>query len=291
MRKNPDLFKGNKPVKIKVMTKDAEGKSVVKVTVKAQPHLPEKSILKSIDMTPKPTVSQVVAKKTIPISVSPSAISSPAVVQAVQNTSITSFADGSISLRNTPKVKYTGKRGRPPIIKPGERDPHAKERQQIENNLKTSSFTKIVVQGDKSTEESFAAFDQISDKLVAITEVGGAPIPSTTSQLDPSSEAEALSHVASGIAASLGLPVGSPSNVNHSDFKSDNLTDNVRANESGPLSDLEHFDDSFVRENRGIKRARGEVSGNTPSPSVSSPPKKLSKLALEWTEDEEDETV
>lgn len=290
MRKNPDLFKGNKPVKIRVMTKDAEGKSVVKViTVKAQPHLPEKS-LKSIDMTPKPTVPQVVAKKTIPISVSPSAISSPAVVQAVQNTSITSFADGSISLRNTPKVKYTGKRGRPPIIKPGERDPHAKERQEIENNLKTSSFTKIVVQGDKSTEESFAAFDQISDKLVAITEVD-APIPSTTSQLDPSSEAEALSHVASGIAASLGLPVGSPSNVNHSDFKSDNLTDNVNANESGPLSDLEHFDDSFVRENRGVKRARGEVSGNTPSPSVSSPPKKLSKLALEWTEDEEDETV
>ena len=164
MRKNPDLFKGNKPVKIKVMTKDAEGKSVVKViTVKAQPHLPEKSILKSIDMTPKPTVSQVVAKKTIPISVSPSAISSPAVVQAVQNTSITSFADGSISLRNTPKVKYTGKRGRPPIIKPGERDPHAKERQEIENNLKTSSFTKIVVQEDKSTEESFAAFDQVRE--------------------------------------------------------------------------------------------------------------------------------
>ena len=126
--------------------------------------------------------------------------------------------------------------------------------------------------------------------MVAITEVD-APIPSTTSQLDPSSEAEALSHVASGIAASLGLPVGSPSNVNHSDFKSDNLTDNVSANESGPLSDLEHFDDSFVRENRGVKRARGEVSGNTPSPSVSSPPKKLSKLALEWTEDEEDERV
>ena len=33
----------------------------------------------------------------------------------------------------------------------------------IENNLKTSSFTKIVVQGDKSTEESFAAFDQVRE--------------------------------------------------------------------------------------------------------------------------------
>ena len=57
--------------------------------------------------------------------------------------------------------RYTGKRGRPPIIKPGERDPHAKERQQIENNLKSSNFTKIVVQGDKSNEESFTAFDQV----------------------------------------------------------------------------------------------------------------------------------
>ena len=38
MKKNPDLFKGNKPVKIKVMTKDANGKSTVKfITVKASP--------------------------------------------------------------------------------------------------------------------------------------------------------------------------------------------------------------------------------------------------------------
>ena len=110
-------------------------------------------------------------------------------------------------------------------------------------------------------------------------------IPTSTSQLDPSSEAEALSHVASGIAASLGLPVGSPSNVNSE------LSENMTNNESGPLSDLEHFDDSFVRENRGVKRTRGDVSVNTPSPNVvSSPPKKVSKLALEWTEDEE-ETV
>ena len=179
MRKNPDLFKGNKPVKIKVMTKDANGKNVVKViTVKAQSVLPEKSI----DLNPgglppvanKP-ILPIVAKKSIPISVqhgqsnvnhlNPTTSS----VNLVQNTSINtqstmSSADGSISLRNTPKVKYTGKRGRPPIIKPGERDPHAKERQQIENNLKSTTYTKIVVQGDKATtEESFAAFEQVID--------------------------------------------------------------------------------------------------------------------------------
>ena len=36
MKKNPELFKDNKPVKIKVMTKDANGKNTVKfITVKA----------------------------------------------------------------------------------------------------------------------------------------------------------------------------------------------------------------------------------------------------------------
>ena len=49
-------------------------------------------------------------------------------------------------------------------------------------------------------------------------------------QLDPSSEAEALSHVASGIAASLGLAADSPSNVTEPEAA------------SGPLSDLETFE-------------------------------------------------
>ena len=100
--------------------------------------------------------------------------------------------------------------------------------------------------------------------------------------------------MASGIAASLGLPVDSPvSNVNTE------LTENVNTTETGPLSDLEHFEDSFVRENHGVKRTRSEDSLGTGSSSalennsnssgaVSSPPKKVSKLALEWTEDEEE---
>merc|ERR1712156_523692 len=108
------------------------------------------------DMTPKPIPQPVhVAKKStaIPISVAQGTGSNPVTGSAsqvvVQNTSVytggsitsslQAVGDGGISLRNTPKVKYTG-----------ERDPHAKERQQIENNLKSSNFTKIVVQGDKS---------------------------------------------------------------------------------------------------------------------------------------------
>ena len=41
MKKNPELFKTNKPVKIKVMTKDSNGKNTVKfITVKASPAAP-----------------------------------------------------------------------------------------------------------------------------------------------------------------------------------------------------------------------------------------------------------
>ena len=140
MRKNPDLFKGNKPVKIKVMTKDANGKNVVKViTVKAQPQSE-----KSIDLTPK------VVNKSSPVKTDPKPqIPTTAVVAK----------EGNISLRATPKVKYTGKRGRPPIIKPGELDPHAKERDVIENNLKL-----LTVAHDKTSEDSFATFDQVTFK-------------------------------------------------------------------------------------------------------------------------------
>ena len=103
--------------------------------------------------------------------------------------------------------------------------------------------------------------------------------------------------MASGIAASLGLQtVDSPSNVNS------DLQDNT-SSASGPLSDLEHFDtsndDNFdgkasssssstgVAAVRGVKRGRS-AENTPPTPtSGAAPPKKVSKLVLEWTEDEE----
>ena len=111
------------------------------------------------------------------------------------------------------------------------------------------------------------------DKLVTISDD---TTTASTSQLDPSSEAEALSHVASGIAASLGLaaPADSPSNT----------TTEV------PLEHLEELDFSesnVVQRNPAAKRGR-------PSPNssleISPPPRKVSKLALEWDEEEEKNT-
>ena len=76
-----------------------------------------------------------------------------------------------------------------------------------------------------------------------------------------------MSQVASGIAASLGLPVDSAEKNNETERS------------EGPLSDLEHFNFESSR-----KRGRSEIE-NSPSP-----PKKVSKLALEWTEDEEEKS-
>ena len=131
MRKNPDLFKGNKPVKIKVMSKDANGKNSVKViTVKAQPQIGahvEVCTTKNIDLlTPKNIISPITQPKE----------SQPKKTNETEN---------EFGLRTTPKVKYTGKRGRPPIIKPGESDPHAKERKEIASKMQ-NNYAKIVIQ-------------------------------------------------------------------------------------------------------------------------------------------------
>ena len=95
----------------------------------------------------------------------------------------------------------------------------------------------------------------------------------STSQLDPSSEAEALSHVASGIAASLGLaaPADSPGTPATS------TTEQI-----GPLSDLETFDESIQR--NPAKRTRASLNSSTEN---SPRPSKVIKLASEWDEEEE----
>ena len=165
------------------MTKDANGKNTVKViTVKAQP---QTHALRSIDMssvvaaaTKAPPVTpatmtvnratasaaRVVTSTSPKVAKTPPITPKPVIIQLPKdgNTS------NNLSLRNTPKVKYTGRRGRPPIIKPGESDPHAKERETIENNLKANNFARIIVQGgDKGhqTGETFTAFEHVSIKL------------------------------------------------------------------------------------------------------------------------------
>lgn len=158
MRKNPEMFKGNKPVKIKVMTKDAKGKNVVKViTVKAQPTQEHQQLhQKSIDLTPKSSKSPTAASKA---SSSLAAEKSTDETESPAMTKVSFDANGSISLRTTPKVKYTGKRGRPPIIKLGETDPHAKERAALENNFK--AYSKAQMAEAAGEAESFANFEEV----------------------------------------------------------------------------------------------------------------------------------
>ena len=99
-------------------------------------------------------------------------------------------------------------------------------------------------------------------------------------QLDPSSEAEALSHVASGIAASLGLAADA------------NETDSSTNPSGGPLSDLEGFSEPSETNNQTFETRSGGGGVKRPRESTStenSPAKKVSKLAMEWTEDEDDE--
>ena len=93
----------------------------------------------------------------------------------------------------------------------------------------------------------------------------------STSQLDPSSEAEALSHVASGIAASLGV-ADSPSNIT-----------------TEPIEHLEELE--FQEETPTSVQQRNPTKRGRPSSSAeNSPPKKVSKLAMEWDEEEEKNT-
>ena len=159
MRKNPDLFKGNKPVKIRVMSKDANGKNSVKViTVKAQPQIAstvEVSTTKNIDLlTPKNITSST-----------PTSTTTPTTTPSQPKKSATTPVENEFGLRTTPKVKYTGKRGRPPIIKPGESDPHAKERQEIATKMQ-NNYAKIVIQTSTATEkglesDTYTTFEQV----------------------------------------------------------------------------------------------------------------------------------
>lgn len=130
-------------------------------------------------------------------------------------------------------------------------------------------------------------FQVSAEKLVTVSNEELNTSSGSNSQLDPSSEAESLSHVASGIAASLGLTTSADSPSS----SSVTLTDS-QSTTTGPLSDLVHFEESEETADnipakeagggRGLKRTRSESSV------TSTPPKKVSKLAMEWTEDDEE---
>lgn len=102
-KKYPDLFKSNKAVKVKILTKDPTGKTVTKfITLKSQP---DGSGTKAPDDS-----SPYRSESPLPVSVG--------------------------GFKPVQKVMYTGKRGRPKKVKPGDFDPHQEERRKIEARLK-----------------------------------------------------------------------------------------------------------------------------------------------------------
>lgn len=182
MKKYPNLFKDNKQVKIKVVTKDPAGRSVTKlITLKSHP---------------SPAVAQSSKQEDL--------LAKDAPVPA-----------GLASLKPVTKVMYTGKRGRPKKVKPGMHDPHQAERREIEERL-MRDYPALANQinkeededeEDEGEEEGEGGEEEYEEeyKYGMTHEQGAAPATSESQSMDPSSEAEALSNVASGIAASLGL--------------------------------------------------------------------------------------
>ena len=158
LKQYPDLFKDKKQVKLKVKTLDSEGK-----------HMMQTITLRANDVPKKVDNTDNMAKRTI----------------TVGNSVISTAEQMSLGIRDVPKVKYTGKRGRPKKLQVGEADPHARERNKIDSRLK--EIAKI------QFSETMVVNDYVPEDDQAVSDVKS------------SSEAESLSNVASGIATSLGV--------------------------------------------------------------------------------------
>lgn len=302
LKKHPELFKDNKPVKVKIMAKDASGKSVLQyITVRTQ-DIGHQSPLASTASPAASTASPAASTTTPAAASTPTTTTPPQALPQSAEAEAEDELNSSLGLRCVPKVKYTGKRGRPPIIKPGEIDPHADVRSQIEERLQKAVVRgqKIVIHTDKQVgEETFTTFEQVAGKLV---QIGHGETLMDPSQLDPSSEAEALSTVASGIAASLGLVNTDQSSSTTTtttmgtEFSGSLTNEDEPVATSGPLADLEHFENqgqtypeteattkeaaADTKPQRGVKRTRS-------SSEINPKEKKVSKLAMDWEEDED----
>ncbi len=194
LKKCPNILKDNKQVKLKVVTKDSSGKDITQFIM-----------LRASEGSEVNTASE------------------EHVEDDQQQKSL------FVGFREVPKVKYTGRRGRPKKLLPGESDPHEQEREDIEKRRSKTS-------GDEMT-----TLDQVSSQEPTSVPVSAPP------PLDPSSEAEALSNVASSIATSLGVVEQQQQHVIQ-EIESTTTTlilpeeeSAVAVQASGPLSDLEQF--------------------------------------------------
>ena len=163
LKKHPNLLRDNKAVKVKIMTKDAEGKSVTKfITLKAQ--------------QTEPTTET--ARESSPL---------PGGFKPLQ------------------KVMYTGKRGRPKKVKPGEYDPHQEERRKIEERLKRD-YPHLASQLSTSKGQEEESDTEEPGEEEGLGQFNSAP--ANIPQMEPASSGETMPDVTNGLAASLGLPTG-----------------------------------------------------------------------------------
>ena len=127
MKKYPNLFKENKAVKVKILTKDISGKTVTKfITLKGQKEEP-----------------QPLSQPESPVSPVPVAVGGFKPVQ---------------------KVMYTGKRGRPKKVKPGDFDPHLEERKKIEARLQ-KEFPQLASQLACKKETNIHEYENVSQQM------------------------------------------------------------------------------------------------------------------------------
>ena len=167
IKKYPNLFKENKAVKIKILTKDTSGKSVTKfITLKAQAENQQISEPEEQPVSPVPVASG--------------------------------------GFKPVQKVMYTGKRGRPKKVKPGEFDPHHEERKKIEARLKrdypqlASQLTNKVENIDEDDPDNEIDDDPITEDLDEVIQNESAEASGTNPHsIDASSnlESEALENV------------------------------------------------------------------------------------------------
>ena len=315
LRKFPNILKDNKQVKIKVMAKDSDGKPKMQIiTLKSQGAVNSTSLaaVAAARSKNKPNTSNLI-DKTLDSTGSPQSLALTN-QNGPSNSGITckpetmetpvegNLLTGALGLRAIPKVKYTGKRGRPKKVQPGEVDPHADVRKEIEQRLQKAAGI-----GQTLVIES-TGFDTLEEQGLTPTKSSSHNLSSGESTIpqrltDPSSEAEALSHVASGIATSLGLAANSTSEQNAneqgmSNNSSGQLINSRNESGSGPLADLEHFEGGqsqisntgdvtyqVISENH-IKTNVSQAIKNNASkqePNAS----KVKGLEMDWEDDEE----
>ena len=315
LRKFPNILKDNKQVKIKVMAKDSDGKPKMQIiTLKSQGAVNSTSLaaVAAARSKIKPNTSNII-DKTLDSTDTPQSLALEK-QNGPSNSGITckpetmetpvegNLLTGALGLRAIPKVKYTGKRGRPKKVQPGEVDPHADVRKEIEQRLQKAAGI-----GQTLVIES-TGFDTLEEQGLTPTKTSSNNLSSGESTMpqrltDPSSEAEALSHVASGIATSLGLAANSTSEQNTNEqvinnHSSGQLMTSRNESGSGPLADLEHFEGGqpqisntgdvtyqVISENH-IKTNVSQITKNNASkqePNAS----KVKGLEMDWEDDEE----